>query len=86
MEIMGVMKAIEWLKSHNIKQGTIFSDSMYVIGTLTKNWRRKKNVDLWDKMDEVLDGMCITYKHVKGHNGDSLNEYCDALAVLGKED
>lgn len=81
MEVQAAMEACEWCKAHNITEFTIYSDSMYVIGTMTLNWKRKKNIDLWVQMDEAVKGLSIHWKHVKGHEGNKYNELCDALAV-----
>lgn len=81
MEILAAMEACNWAKSNNYTEITIVTDSMYVIGTMTKGWKRKKNVDLWNHFDEVVSGMNITFEHVKGHTGNKYNELCDALAV-----
>lgn len=81
MEIMGSLKAIEWCIENDIKEFTIITDSMYVIGTMTLNWKRKKNNDLWDIMDEKIKGLSIDWQHVKGHSGDKYNSLCDILAV-----
>ena len=32
-------------------QVTVFSDSQYVVNTMTRNWKRRKNQDLWEKLD-----------------------------------
>jgi len=32
---------------------TVHTDSQYLYGTVTKNWQRKMNRDLWTKLDEV---------------------------------
>jgi ribonuclease HI len=80
MEIMGVLQALKWAKGKEI---IIFSDSMYVIGTMTKNWKRKKNADLWTLMDEAVKDCKVEWKHVKGHNNDKWNSHCDLLAVHG---
>jgi ribonuclease HI len=81
MEILACFKALEWLKENNKKEAIIISDSMYVIGTMTKNWKKNKNVDLWVKMFNIIGQFEITWQHVKGHSGDKWNEYCDMLAV-----
>lgn len=81
MELQSAIEACKWAKENNISNFTLFSDSMYVIGTMTLNWKRKKNVDLWKQMDSVVTGLDINWKHVKGHNGDKWNSYCDMLAV-----
>lgn len=69
---------------------TIFTDSQYVIGGTTLGWKRKKNIKLWqeyDKQFERVSSLCsdITFTHVKGHNGDVWNEYCDKIAVKASQ-
>lgn len=81
MEIQAVLEACEWCKAYNILEFTVYSDSMYVIGTMSMGWKRNKNNDLWDQMDEVVKDLKIHWKHVKGHEGNKYNELCDALAV-----
>lgn len=81
MEVQSAIEAIQHMKQQHIDTFTIYSDSMYVIGTMSLNWKRKKNVDLWIKMDELITGLNITWVHVKGHEGDKYNEMCDMLAV-----
>lgn len=80
MEIQGCLEGIKWAKECKYPELTIISDSMYVIGTMTKNWKRKVNVDLWVEIDDAITGLNIEWKHVKGHSGDKWNEHCDMLA------
>lgn len=83
MEIMGVLKALEWIKQNSVSLPIkIYTDSMYVVGTLTKNWKMKKNIDLWQILLPLVN-KDIEYLHVKGHNGDKFNEECDKWAVFG---
>ena len=81
MEIQAALEACNWIKSQGYKQITIFTDSMYIIGTMTLNWKRKKNTDLWLEMDEAVKDLFITWAHVKGHSGNKYNELCDSLAA-----
>ena len=81
MEIQAAIEACKWAKENGYDEITIFSDSMYVIGTMTLDWKRKKNNDLWSEMDDVTSTVKVNWEHVKGHNGDKYNELCDALAV-----
>jgi ribonuclease HI len=83
MEIMACIKALEWIKAKEIKECILYTDSMYVIGTMTLNWKRKKNVDLWPTMFELAVDISISWTHVKGHAGNQFNELCDTLAVHG---
>ena len=83
MEIMGMLKALEWINKNSIPLPIkIYADSMYVIGTLTLNWKMKKNIDLW-KILIPLVNKDIEYLHVKGHDGNRFNEECDKWAVFG---
>jgi hypothetical protein len=58
---------------------TIFSDSEYVVKTLTLNWRKRKNNDLWDQIIPLITKN-IHFKWCRGHAGNIWNEYCDKLA------
>ena len=83
MEIMGMLKALEWVKQNLIPLPIkIYTDSMYVIGTLTLNWKMKKNIDLWEILIPLVN-KDIEYLHVKGHDGNKFNEECDKWAVFG---
>ena len=83
MEIMGVLKALDWINKNSIPLPIkIYADSMYVIGTLTLNWKMKKNIDLWQILIPLVN-KDIEYLHVKGHDGNKFNEECDKWAVFG---
>ena len=59
----------------------ISSDSTYVINTMTKGWKRKANQDLWDQLDRLVGSRNVSWRWVRGHNGDRGNELADALAT-----
>jgi len=91
MELMAVISALEGLNEPC--QVVLHSDSKYVIDALTKNWLKgwkrkgwiksdKKpvlNQDLWRRLDTSASRHEMTWKWVKGHAGNSLNERCDEL-------
>lgn len=88
-EMAAVIIALRLVKNP-IDSLTIITDSMYVIGCATKGWKRKKNVKLWQEFDsqyERVKALCpdIRFEHVKGHDGDKWNEYCDKLAVKASQ-
>ena len=84
MELMAVIIALQSIKDEN--EITIYSDSMYVIGTATQGWKRKKNLDLWEKYDAVIDLFkTVTFKHVKGHSTNVFNNLCDEMAVAASQ-
>lgn len=81
MEITAVIKACQWLILKGFTEATIYTDSMYVIGTMTQNWKKNKNEDLWAELEQLASQLNLKYIHVKGHSGNVYNELCDALAV-----
>ena len=81
MEILAVLNAVELFKN-NTQSVNIYTDSMYVVGSLTLNWKRNANLDLWEKFNSY-DLSKFNFLHVKGHNDNTYNEMCDDLAVLG---
>ncbi len=79
MEILAVVEGLKAL----VEPGrvTVFSDSQYLINTMTKSWKRKANLDLWEKLDAVVGRHEVTWCWVKGHDGHPMNEMADRLAV-----
>jgi ribonuclease HI len=81
MEIQSVIEALTYCRNSNILELELYSDSMYVIGTMSRNWKRNKNTDLWEKLDELAKNLSIHWIHEDGHSGNKWNDYCDMLAV-----
>ena len=93
MELTAVIEALNALKEPcNV---TLTTDSKYVCDAINQewvyswkknNWKKadKKpalNVDLWEKLLELLETHNVTFVWVRGHNGHPYNERCDTLAV-----
>ena len=90
MELMAVIVALETIKIKN-SNVTIFTDSKYVSDAVEKGWlfdwekkdfKNKKNPDLWRRFLEIYKNHNIKFKWIKGHNNDFYNERCDFLANL----
>lgn len=92
MELMAVIEGLSALKSKRYPV-TITTDSRYVMDGIRqwlpawkqRNWQtaaRKpvKNVDLWQRLDELTQQFAIDWQWVKGHSGHPGNERADALA------
>lgn len=58
----------------------VFSDSRYVVETMCGRFRKKTNLDWWQKLDEAARGHKITWQWMKGHAGDLLQETVDKTA------
>ena len=84
MELLAVIYALSAIKETN--QVIIYSDSQYVLGCITKGWKRKKNIELWQKFDKVYEQALkkcpsIKFEWVKGHGTSIFNNMADKLAV-----
>lgn len=89
MELMAVIAGLEALKNKGEKV-TVFSDSKYVVdavekgwlfGWVKKNFKDKKNPDLWKRFLIIYNQHHVKFTWIKGHNENPENERCDALAV-----
>jgi len=79
MEMTAVIKGLEAVDA--AAKVLISSDSTYVINTMTKGWKRKANHDLWEQLDRLAGSRNVSWRWVRGHNGDRGNELADALAT-----
>ena len=83
MEITAVIEALYYAtRETSHSKVEIITDSQYVVNTMTKGWQRKKNTDLWRKLDELVDLFeVVKWTWVKGHADNKYNQRCDELAV-----
>lgn len=93
MELLAIIVALEKMKTaeHPIH---IYSDSKYVIDSITKKWvfgwvkknfKGKKNSDLWKRYLLLHPKFDLHFHWVKGHAGHPENERCDYLAVAAAD-
>ena len=80
MELLAVIKGLEAIKWEGAEV-QVYSDSTYVVKTVTEGWKRKKNHDLWAQFDALAARFRLTFTWIKGHAGHPENERCDRLAV-----
>lgn len=94
MEMLAVIKALEALKEPC--EVTLYSDSKYVVDSITKGWvygwkkrgwvksdkKKALNVDLWERMLPLLEKHKVEFVWVKGHADNVENERCDELARI----
>lgn len=90
MELTAAIQALKALKQPS--QVGFYTDSEYLKRGISewmpnwraRNWRRKSgklaNVDLWKKLDEVIQQHHIEWHWVRGHSGDRYNQHVDYLA------
>ena len=79
MELTAVIESIKFIKDSS-KEYKIYSDSQLTINCATGKWKRKKNLDLWEKFDIEIKGKNVVFEWVKAHNGNHYNEIVDKFA------
>ncbi len=93
MELMGAIAAMEALREPC--DITLTSDSKYLTDAINKGWLSswKKNgwvkadkkpvlnVELWQRLDGLLQIHTVRFVWVHGHMGHAYNERCDVLAT-----
>ncbi|MEV0294187.1 ribonuclease HI [Nocardia sp. NPDC050710] len=97
MELTAVIRALESLTRPAAVR--LSSDSKYVVlgvtnslskwrvnGWLTSSKNAVKNIDLWERLDELTRDRTIEWVWVRGHNGHADNERADRLAGRGAKE
>lgn len=59
---------------------TIHTDSRYVVETMSGRFRRKTNLEWWQRLDRAAARHNIQWKWTKGHAGHLLQETADTAA------
>jgi ribonuclease HI len=93
MELLSVIVALEVIKKPKA-QIEVWSDSKYVVDSVDKGWvfgwekknfKGKKNEDLWKRFLKIYPKHKVSFHWIKGHAGHPENERCDELAVNAAE-
>ena len=93
MELLAVIVGLESIKKKNYEI-CVFSDSKYVVEAINKGWvfnwekrnfKQKKNPDLWKRFLQIYANHNVRFIWVKGHSGHVQNERCDELAVIASK-
>ena len=94
MEFTAMLRALQWTEK-NLNNNFIeyYTDSALLYNTLTQwiegwknnDWKRKtgeiKNLDLVKQLYKYSNK---NFNHLRGHNGDKWNEWCDKAAVAAR--
>jgi ribonuclease HI len=58
----------------------VYSDSRYVVETMTGNFRKKTNHEWWAKLDKAASKHQIEWQWIKGHAGHEVQDVVDKAA------
>ncbi|RQW07488.1 MAG: ribonuclease HI [Calditrichaeota bacterium] len=93
MELMAIISALKALKKKC--RVNLFTDSQYIADSINKGWalrwkknswkrsrtEKAQNIDLWEKLLDLLEKHQVKVQWVRGHAGEAGNEKADALAT-----
>ncbi len=78
MELTAIIESLEYMES-NIKY-EIYTDSQLVQKCANGEWKRKSNLDLWDKYNHLKKNKKFTINWIKAHSDNKYNNFVDQLA------
>jgi len=91
MELQAVISALSYFKKP--RRIRIFTDSNYVLKGITEwlpLWKKRnfktsegkpvKNMELWQKLEKLVNFHSVSWEKVKAHSGNPFNEKVDRLA------
>jgi ribonuclease HI len=93
MELLAVIVGLEALTKDEIEV-MVYSDSKYVVESVEKRWvfgweqknfKDKKNPDLWKRFLKIYRKHKVKFTWIKGHNDHPFNERCDVLATTAAD-
>lgn len=93
MELLAVIVALQNLKKEGLNI-VVYTDSSYVVNAVEKGWlfgwvkknfKGKKNADLWKRFLEYYNKHNIKFQWVKGHANNPGNNRCDELATAAAD-
>src|SRR6266699_7163146 len=58
----------------------LFTDSRYVVETMSGRFRRKTNHDWWKRLDQAASRHLVTWEWTRGHVGHLIQEAADRAA------
>jgi len=81
-ELKAVIEVLKYIKKNNIKNSTIFTDSMYVVRSITGN--RIAFQELWNEFFKYYDEKNVKIQWIKGHSDHTFNKKVDIFTRTGK--
>jgi len=95
---MEMIAALEAMKAHSGQPLVIVSDSQYVVKCFNDKWYKKwlkngwknstgadvANREIWEQMIHEYNRGEVYFEWIKGHSGNAMNDFVDALAVSAK--
>ncbi len=80
MEMLAVIKGLEEIEAFAPDvQVRVESDSAYLIRSMANGWKRSKNLDMWERLDNLNKSLEIDWTYIPRNSTDAHVE-CDTMA------
>lgn len=79
---MEITAALEGIRSTG--QGaevTVYTDSQYLLGCMTRGWQRRANRDLWEQLDQAISQRKVHWQWIRSDVGNQFQKEAHALAT-----
>lgn len=83
MEVTAAIKALQSVPVNS--EVIVYSDSQYLVNTMTEGWKRNANRDLWELLDELVYKRIVKFVWLRGHEDSVYNQRADKLASAAAE-
>lgn len=82
MEMTAVIEALNYVRKNKFASENfiLYCDSNLIVQTVLRGWKKKANLDLWKKFDELNKVTNVRYVWVKAHHENYWNNQCDRIA------
>jgi cyclic pyranopterin phosphate synthase len=79
MEITAVLEAVNQIPYNT--EITIYTDSQYLLGCMTKGWRRRANLDLFEQLDQAIKKRNVNWHWIKSEDDNPLHKEAHQTAI-----
>jgi len=78
MELLSAIRGLEAVPEG--AEAVVYSDSEYLVRTMNGHYRRRANLDLWRRLDQLASRRRVRWEWLQGHAGHPENELANAWA------
>ena len=79
MEITAALEGIS--RTEQGAEVTVYTDSQYLFGCMSKGWQRRANRDLWERLDAVVSERKVCWQWIERNTRDPFHKEAHTLAT-----
>ena len=79
MEITAALEGV--LRTPQNSEVSVFTDSQYLFGSMTRGWQRRANLDLWERLDEACGERKVRWEWIRGNDDNPFHQEAHDMAT-----